>query len=48
MKKDHQPRKRFGQNFLIDQRVISQIISAIGPKVSDNLIEIGPGTAALT
>ncbi|MCS5593051.1 MAG: 16S rRNA (adenine(1518)-N(6)/adenine(1519)-N(6))-dimethyltransferase RsmA [Porticoccaceae bacterium] len=48
MKKDHQARKRFGQNFLIDQQVISQIISAIGPKVDDNLIEIGPGTAALT
>ncbi len=44
----HQARKRFGQNFLVDQHIISQIIAAIGPKADDNLIEIGPGTAALT
>ena len=44
----HQARKRFGQNFLVDQQIIAQIIAAIGPKPDDNLIEIGPGTAALT
>ena len=44
----HQARKRFGQNFLIDQQIIQQIVSAIGPKESDNLIEIGPGMAAIT
>ena len=44
----HQARKRFGQNFLVDQEIIRQIIAAIGPKPEDNLIEIGPGTAALT
>ena len=44
----HQARKRFGQNFLVDQQIIGQIISAIGPSANDNLIEIGPGTAAIT
>ena len=44
----HQARKRFGQNFLVDQQIISQIISAIGASDTDNLIEIGPGTAAIT
>jgi 16S rRNA (adenine1518-N6/adenine1519-N6)-dimethyltransferase len=44
----HQPRKRFGQNFLIDQQVIGQIVAAINPTPEDNLIEIGPGMAAIT
>lgn len=44
----HQARKRFGQNFLIDQQIIQQIVSAIGPKENHNLIEIGPGMAAIT
>ena len=44
----HQARKRFGQNFLVDQQIISQIVSAVGPKPDDNLIEIGPGMAAIT
>ena len=45
---DHKARKRFGQNFLIDQQIIGQIVSAVGAKAGDNLIEIGPGTAAIT
>ena len=48
MKTQHQPRKRFGQNFLIDQQVIGQIVAAINPTPEDNLIEIGPGMAAIT
>jgi 16S rRNA (adenine1518-N6/adenine1519-N6)-dimethyltransferase len=44
----HKPRKRFGQNFLVDQQVINQIVSTISPKKSDNVIEIGPGKGALT
>jgi 16S rRNA (adenine1518-N6/adenine1519-N6)-dimethyltransferase len=44
----HKPRKRFGQNFLIDQQVIGQIVAAINPSEKDNLIEIGPGMAAIT
>lgn len=48
MNTDHKPRKRFGQNFLIDPQVIGQIVSAINPSAEDNLIEIGPGMAAIT
>ena len=39
----HKPRKRFGQNFLVDHQVINQIISTIAPQKDDNIIEIGPG-----
>ena len=41
-------RKRFGQNFLHDQNVISRIISSINPKHDEAFIEIGPGRGALT
>lgn len=44
----HRARKRFGQNFLHDEAVILRIINAIGPRVGDNLVEIGPGQGALT
>ena len=44
----HKPRKRFGQNFLVDQQIINQIVSTISPKKNDNIIEIGPGKGALT
>ena len=44
----HQPRKRFGQNFLIDDQIVNRIISIISPKKSDNIVEIGPGKGALT
>lgn len=44
----HKARKRFGQNFLHDQRVIAKIVRAVNPRTGDNLVEIGPGLAALT
>lgn len=44
----HIPRKRFGQNFLQDQTVISEIINAVSPSKDDIIIEIGPGLGALT
>ena len=44
----HTPRKRFGQNFLHDARVIQSIVSAIAPKESEPVLEIGPGQGALT
>lgn len=43
-----QPRKRFGQHFLIDQNVIDCILHSIDPKPGDRLAEIGPGHGALT
>ncbi len=42
------PRKRFGQNFLVDKNIINKIISAINPQPADNIVEIGPGRGALT
>lgn len=44
----HHTRKRFGQNFLHDTRVIEKIVRAVNPRSDDALIEIGPGLAALT
>jgi 16S rRNA (adenine1518-N6/adenine1519-N6)-dimethyltransferase len=41
-------RKRFGQNFLIDQSVIRRIRDTVLPKNGELLIEIGPGRAAIT
>ena len=44
----HQTRKRFGQNFLIDNQIVNRIIATISPKNNDNIVEIGPGIGALT
>lgn len=44
----HKARKRFGQNFLNDPYIIDGIVSAINPKSSENLVEIGPGLGAIT
>jgi 16S rRNA (adenine1518-N6/adenine1519-N6)-dimethyltransferase len=46
--KGHVPRKRFGQNFLADPHYIARILDAIAPVPGDNIVEIGPGLAALT
>lgn len=45
---EHQARKRFGQNFLVDHNIIDKIVSAIAPAPGQNLIEIGPGQGAIT
>ena len=44
----HQAKKRFGQNFLHNDAVISDIVDAINPELGENLVEIGPGLGALT
>ncbi|HYW91736.1 MAG TPA: 16S rRNA (adenine(1518)-N(6)/adenine(1519)-N(6))-dimethyltransferase RsmA [Gammaproteobacteria bacterium] len=44
----HRARKRYGQHFLHDPRVISRILDAIRPDPDDRLVEIGPGLGALT
>jgi len=44
----HKPRKRFGQNFLVDDRVVHAIVSAISPRSDEHLVEIGPGQGVLT
>jgi 16S rRNA (adenine1518-N6/adenine1519-N6)-dimethyltransferase len=42
------PKKRFGQNFLVDERIIERIIKAVSPRSCETIIEIGPGRGALT
>jgi 16S rRNA (adenine1518-N6/adenine1519-N6)-dimethyltransferase len=44
----HRPRKRFGQHFLHDPRVLEKIVDALSLKSSDFVVEIGPGEGALT
>ncbi len=44
----HQPRKRFGQNFLHDPGVIRRIVATIDPHPHEHLVEIGPGQGAIT
>ena len=44
----HQARKRFSQNFLVDDQIVNRIVATISPKKSDNIVEIGPGKGALT
>ena len=41
-------RKRFGQNFLHDQNLISKIVNTINPQSDQHILEIGPGHGALT
>ncbi|MBI2992564.1 MAG: 16S rRNA (adenine(1518)-N(6)/adenine(1519)-N(6))-dimethyltransferase RsmA [Gammaproteobacteria bacterium] len=41
-------RKRLGQHFLRDPRVIDRIVAAIAPNPEAPLVEIGPGHGALT
>ena len=42
------PRKRFGQHFLTDPRILARIADALGIRAGDAVVEIGPGRGALT
>lgn len=42
------PRKKWGQNFLIDPNIINKIINVLKPEKNDLILEIGPGKGALT
>ncbi len=44
----HKAKKSFGQNFLVDQNIIADIVRAIRPEADDTMVEIGPGLGALT
>lgn len=44
----HYAKKRLGQNFLVDDYIIQQIVSLIHPNANDHLVEIGPGLGAIT
>ncbi|MBO3703768.1 MAG: 16S rRNA (adenine(1518)-N(6)/adenine(1519)-N(6))-dimethyltransferase, partial [Candidatus Accumulibacter sp.] len=39
----HVARKRFGQNFLVDEQVIDEIIDQLAVRRGEKVVEIGPG-----
>ena len=47
-KKSFRPRKQFGQHWLKDEEVLDRIVLAAELSKSDRVLEIGPGTGALT
>jgi 16S rRNA (adenine1518-N6/adenine1519-N6)-dimethyltransferase len=40
--------KKLGQNFLIDERIVANIVGAAGIEPGDTVLEIGPGIGTLT
>ena len=42
------PKKSLGQNFLIDENIVRNIIRDLKPHAEDVIVEIGPGKGALT
>ncbi|NJL26286.1 MAG: hypothetical protein HC902_14805 [Calothrix sp. SM1_5_4] len=40
-----EPKKAFGQNFLINRQIIAKIVDAVKTRPFAELIEIGPGLA---
>ena len=44
----HEPKKALGQNFLIDHNLIRKLVDASGVQSGDLVLEVGPGTGALT
>ncbi len=42
------PKKRLGQNFLIDRNVVNKILDAADIQTGDCILEIGPGAGTLT
>jgi 16S rRNA (adenine1518-N6/adenine1519-N6)-dimethyltransferase len=42
------PKKSLGQNFLIDRNIARKIVSLLEIENNDSILEIGPGTGALT
>ena len=45
---EHKFKKKFGQNFLQDENIIRKIANVATPTKEDLIIEIGPGSGALT
>ena len=42
------PKKRLGQNFLVDRKVLARIVEACELTPGETILEIGPGAGALT
>jgi 16S rRNA (adenine1518-N6/adenine1519-N6)-dimethyltransferase len=41
-------KRRLGQHFLSDRRILERIADALGPTAADTVLEIGPGPGGLT
>jgi len=41
-------KKHLGQNFLVNPRIITRILDAVGPSANDTILEIGAGPGAMT
>ena len=48
MDRGFRPLKRYGQNFLKDQKIAKRIIESMCIRDGDHVLEIGPGTGVLT
>ncbi len=46
--KNYYTKKRFGQHWLVNQKVLEKIIKVSEPNTNDVILEIGPGKGALT
>ena len=44
----HPPKKALGQNFLTDHNMIRKLVDDAGVQEGDRVLEIGPGTGALS
>ncbi|MBA2340116.1 MAG: ribosomal RNA small subunit methyltransferase A [Pyrinomonadaceae bacterium] len=44
----HRAKKSFGQNFLVDSRIIERIVNELAPRADETIVEIGAGQGALT
>ncbi len=44
----HRAKRSFGQNFLVDSRVVERIVDELAPQADETIIEIGAGQGALT
>jgi 16S rRNA (adenine1518-N6/adenine1519-N6)-dimethyltransferase len=42
------PLHRFGQNFMVDPRVVDDLLAALPPLAGARVVEVGPGTGVLT
>jgi 16S rRNA (adenine1518-N6/adenine1519-N6)-dimethyltransferase len=40
--------KKYGQHFLTDKRILGAIVDALGPSLTDTVLEVGPGRGSLT
>lgn len=41
-------KKKFGQNFLVDEKLLDKIVSVSGNLANKNVLEVGPGPGGLT